>query len=72
MMYGEINDKDYIGKVTISDPAYRFGSTMVGMGGFYVKDGKIEPELEKNIYASLRPDFLANIYGIKITNYSAK
>ena len=70
MMYGEINDKDYIGKVTISDPAYRFGSTMVGMGGFYVKDGKIEPELEKNIYASLRPDFLEEIYGLKITNYS--
>jgi len=72
MMNGEIKDKDYIGKVTISSPDYLFGSTMVGMGGFYVKDGKIEPNLEKNIYASLRPDFLESIYGIKITRFSSK
>jgi ABC-type nitrate/sulfonate/bicarbonate transport system substrate-binding protein len=72
MMYGEINDKDYIGKETISSPDYRFGSTMVGMGGFYVTDGKIEPELEDNIYASLRPDFLEEIYGINITKYTGK
>jgi ABC-type nitrate/sulfonate/bicarbonate transport system substrate-binding protein len=70
MMKGEIKDKDYIGRKTISTPEYRFGSTMVGMGGFYVTDGKIEPELEKNISASLRPDFLEKIYGIKITNFT--
>ncbi len=70
MMKGEIQDKDYIGRETISSPEYRFGSTMVGMGGFYVTDGKIEPELEENIYNSLRPDFLEGIYGIKITNYT--
>ncbi len=70
MMKGEIKDKDYIGRKTISSPEYRFGSTMVGMGGFYVTDGKIEPELEKNIFASLRPDFLEKIYGIKITNFT--
>ena len=72
MMLGEIADKDYIGKVTISSPEYLFGSTMVGMGGFYVTDGKIEPELEKNIASSLRPDFLEKIYGIKITNFTSK
>lgn len=70
MMFGEIADKDYMGKVTISSPTYRFGSTMVGMGHFYVTDGKIEPELEKNIYSSLRPDFLEGIYGIKLKKYS--
>ena len=70
MMQGEIRDKDYIGRKTISAPEYRFGSTMVGMGGFYVTDGKIEPELEGNIYASLRPDFLEEIYGIEITNFT--
>jgi ABC-type nitrate/sulfonate/bicarbonate transport systems, periplasmic components len=69
MMDGEIKDKDYIGKETISKPEYRFGSTMVGMGGFYVSDGKIEKELEPNIAASLRPDFLERIYGIKIQNF---
>jgi ABC-type nitrate/sulfonate/bicarbonate transport system substrate-binding protein len=72
MMAGEIKDKDYIGKTTISAPDYRFGSTMIGMGGFYVADGKIEPELEKNISASMRPDFLEKIYGIKLTKYSVK
>lgn len=70
MMKGEIKDKDYIGRKTISAPEYRFGSTMVGMGGFYVTDGKIEPELKKNIPASLRPDFLEKIYGVKITNFT--
>lgn len=70
MMQGEIKDKDYIGRKTISSPEYRFGSTMVGMGGFYVTDGKIEPELEENIYSSLRPDFLEEIYGIDITNFT--
>jgi len=72
MMLGEINDKDYIGKKTISSDDYRFGSTMVGMGGFYVTDGKIEPELEPNISASLRPDFLESIYNIKLTNFTNK
>lgn len=72
MMQGEINDKDYIGKATISSPDYRFGSTMVGMGGFYVKGGKIEPDLEKNISSSLRPDFLEKIYGITIKKFANK
>ena len=66
MMQGELNDKDYIGKETISQPDYRFGSTMAGMGGFYVKDGKIEPELEENIYSALYPELLEEIYGIDI------
>ncbi len=72
MMAGEIKDKDYIGKTTISQPDYLFGSTMVGMGGFYVTDGKIEPELKDNIFKSLRPDFLESIYGVKITKYPNK
>lgn len=72
MMLGEIADKDYIGKVTITSPDYRFGSTMVGMGGFYVTDGKIEPELEKNISSSLRPDFLEKFYGTTITKFASK
>lgn len=69
MMQGELNDKDYIGKETISQPDYRFGSTMVGMGGFYVKDGKIEPELEENIYSALYPELLEEIYGIDIQEF---
>jgi len=72
MMAGEINDKDYIGKTSMADPSYFFGSTMVGMGGFYVKDGKILPELKDNIYASLRPDFLEEIYSLKMTKYPNK
>jgi ABC-type nitrate/sulfonate/bicarbonate transport system substrate-binding protein len=72
MMLGEIRDKDYIGKVTISSPEYRFGSTMVGMGRFYVTDGKIEPNIEKKIYSSLRPDFLDKIYGFSITKFTNK
>ena len=66
MMRGEIKDKDYIGKTTISSPDYRFGSTMVGMGGFYVTDGKIEADLEGNISAALYPELLEEIYGIDI------
>lgn len=69
MMQGELNDKDYIGEETISQPDYRFGSTMVGMGGFYVKDGKIEPELEENIYSALYPELLEEIYGIDIQEF---
>ncbi|MTI59855.1 MAG: ABC transporter substrate-binding protein [Firmicutes bacterium] len=69
MMQGELNDKDYIGSVTISAPDYRFGSTMVGMGGFYVMDGKIEPELEENIYTGLYPDLLAEVLGVDIKVY---
>lgn len=72
MMEGEIKDKDYIGKETMSDPEYRFGSTMVGMGKFYVTDGKIEPELEENIYTSMYPNFLAEIYGIDIQVFENK
>ncbi len=72
MMKGEIKDKDYIGKTTISDPNYRFGSTMVGMGGFYVKDGKIEADLEKNIYSSMYPQLLEEIFGTKIQIFENK
>ena len=39
---------------------------MVGMGGFYVKDGKIEAELEQNIYSAQYPDLLEEIFGIDI------
>lgn len=67
MMDGEIEDKDYIGKETISSSDYKFGSTMVGMGKFYVEDGKIEPELEENIYSAQYPDLLEEIYGIDIS-----
>lgn len=66
MMKGELKDKDYIGSATISDPDYRFGSTMVGMGGFYVTDGKIEADLEENIYTSLYPELLEEVLGIDI------
>ncbi len=69
MMKGELKDKDYIGFETISSSDYRFGSTMVGMGGFYVSDGKIEKELEPNIASSLKPEFLEKIYNIEIKNF---
>ncbi|GAB1483416.1 ABC transporter substrate-binding protein [Treponema sp.] len=72
MMLGEINDKDYIGKKSISAPDYFFGSTMIGMGGFYVADGKIEANLKDNITKSMRPDFLEGIYGNKLTIYPDK
>lgn len=72
MMLGEINDKDYIGKASISEPGYYFGSTMIGMGGFYVTDGKIEANLKDNIYKSMRPDFLEGIYGKKFTIFPNK
>lgn len=66
MIQGEIRDKSYIGRETISNPDYRFGSTMAGMGGFYVTDGKIEADLEENIYSALYPDLLEEIWGIPI------
>ncbi len=72
MMDGEIKDKDYIGKDTISSSDYKFGSTMVGMGKFYVDDGKIEPELEENIYSAQYPDLLEEIYGIDIPVFENK
>ncbi|GAA0182789.1 hypothetical protein SH2C18_51010 [Clostridium sediminicola] len=72
MMKGELKDKDYIGSVTISDPEYRFGSTMVGMGGFYVSDGKIEAELEENIYTSLYPELLEEVFGTDIEVFTKK
>jgi len=72
MMQGEIRDKDYTGKEDILSPDYRFGPTMVGIGKFYVTEGKIEPELEENIYSSMYPDLLNEIYGINIQVYQNK
>jgi predicted Zn-dependent protease len=45
---------------------------MVGMGGFYVKDGKIEADLEKNIYSAQYPDLLEEIWGIDIQVFENK
>lgn len=72
MMAGEIKDKDYIGSETISSSDYKFGSTMVGMGHFYVTDGKIEPELEENIYTSQHPELLEEVLGIDIQVFENK
>lgn len=66
MMWNEIEDRDFYGKVEFSKTNYYFGSTMVGMGEFYVQDGKIEQELAENIPASMDPSFLEEIYGIDI------
>lgn len=70
MMQQELDSKDYIGKAEMSKPEYRFGSAMVGMGDFYVLDGKIEAEMLPNVAASMRPDFLEGIYGLDLTVYS--
>lgn len=69
MMWKEIHDRDFYGKVEFSKANYAFGSTMVGMGDFYVKDGKIEASLAANIPASMEPTFLEEIYGIDIHVY---
>jgi hypothetical protein len=45
---------------------------MVGMGGFYVLDGKIEAELEENIYKAQYPDLLEEIFGIEIEVFENK
>lgn len=66
MMWKEIKDRDFYGKVEFSKANYAFGSTMIGMGDFYVKDGKIEAELADNIPTSMDPTFLEEIYGIDI------
>ncbi len=71
LMDEEIEIKDYIGKVEMSKDTYRFGSMMIGMGKFYITDGKIEPELEENIISSMYPELLEEIYGIKLTVFGA-
>ncbi len=72
MMRGEVRDKDYIGFKTITAPDYKYGSTMIGMGGFYVEDGKIEPELEENIYTAQYPDLLEEIWGVELEIFKSK
>lgn len=66
VMNKEIKDRDFYGKVEFSKADYRFGATMLGMGEFYVSDGKIEKDLAANIPASMDPSFIEAIYGIDI------
>ncbi len=66
MMWQEISDRDFYGKIEFSKPEYRFGATMLGMGEYYVSDGKIEADLADNIPISMDPTFLEEIYGIDI------
>ncbi|MBP7495491.1 MAG: ABC transporter substrate-binding protein [Spirochaetales bacterium] len=66
MVQREIVERDFTGKKFMSRPEYRFGPTMIGMGNFYVNDGKIAKEDFPNIIKSMDPSFLEEIYGIKI------
>ncbi len=66
MMWGEINDKDYIGKKELMMDSYRFGSTMIGMGKFYLEDGKLDEDGLENVLTSMYPEFLEEIYGIEL------
>lgn len=66
VMNKEIRDRDFYGLIEFTKPEYRFGSTMLGMGKFYVDNGKISKNLQMNIPDSMDPTFLEEIYGIDI------
>lgn len=68
-MNREINERDFINKDIMSNPDYRFGSVIVGMGNFYIRDGKIDPADKGNIEKGLDPSILEEIYGITIPVY---
>lgn len=70
MIWLEVGEKDYIGTEMMSQDDFYLGSTMIGMGGFYVDDGKIEPELEENIAASFNFTYLFNYLGFEANVYS--
>ncbi len=71
MVWKEINERDFIGTAYAKRPEYRFGSTMIGMGSFYVSDGKIEKEDYPNIMNSMDTSFLENIIGKSVEIYEA-
>lgn len=68
-MNQEIAERDFINKEIMSDPDYRFGAVIIGMGNFYIKDGKIDPADQENIEKGLDPSILEEIYGITIPVY---
>lgn len=68
-MNNEIKERDFVDEEIMSDPDYRFGSVIVGMGDFYVKDGKIDPADAPNIKKGLDPTILEEIYGFDIKVY---
>lgn len=72
MMNREIKERDFIDKDIINTPNYRFAAVLLGMGKFYVEDGKIEAENFKNIEAGIDPSFLEEIYDIDIAVYENK
>jgi ABC-type nitrate/sulfonate/bicarbonate transport system substrate-binding protein len=63
MVAAEVEQRDFIGTAYASRDDYSFGSTMIGMGSFYVSDGKIEPEDFPNIMAAMDTSFLEEIIG---------
>lgn len=65
-MNAEIAAKRYLGGEEFNAPDYTFGSTMVGMGEFYVSTGKIEEDLQANISDGLYTGFVSEIYGIDV------
>ena len=68
-MNSEILERDFVDKEIMSDPDYRFGSVIIGMGNFYVDDGKIDPADQPNLVAGLDPTILEEIYGLDIKIY---
>lgn len=65
-MRQEMKERDFLGRDYFSDPDYRFGSIIVGMGEFYVETGKIEEENKANLRDGLDPSFLENVYDIDL------
>ena len=65
-MKAEIAAKRYVGRDTITSAEYTCGSTMIGMGEFYVSTGKIEPDLQPNISAAIITDYVSEIYGVEV------
>ena len=65
-MNAEIEAKRYMGRNEITAPDYTFGSTMVGMGEFYVQTGAIDADLQPNISAGLLTDYVSRIFGVDV------
>lgn len=65
-IYTEIETKRYITLDDLASGESLFGSTMVGMGDFYIEDGKIEAGLWDNITGALYTKFVSELTGVDI------
>ncbi len=71
-IHTEIAMKRYITLDELASGKAAFGSTMVGMGEFYIDDGKIEADLWDNILGALHTEFVSELSGAEIAAAAVK